>query len=979
MDVGRSTLVVGCSFARHIAAGLVIALMAAQSWAASLPLSPSLPNEIAFAPQSAKFVRLVLRHSQGEPCIDELEVYGPDSAANLALASNSAKASASSLLPGHPIHQIAHLNDGRYGNSRSWIAASSRNEWAQIELPQPRSVSRIVFSRDREGRFADRLPGAVEVRLSDDGQNWRSVASLDDGGLLPDGPLTEETLLRYAFAREDASVRKVDATDPCLRVLRQMDEMVARLGERGLDTSRERAELAELRHRAGLSDLPLRSNGIPSPHDEGVGRGLGRGVPNSVVAAGTNPSPQPSPRSSLAERGSGPALALGGGAATNRQELLYQAHLAKRRLFLRDPDLAPLERILFVKRQAYEPSHNYSDFFDPQGEPGGGVCVLNIPRAEGRMVPGQAKLTTLFDSRNGVARDPALSYDARTVWFGYRTTKKDYFHLWRMNVDGSDARQVTDGPFYDYYPCPLPDGGVGFMTTRCKERYLCWRPQAFVLFRMEADGSQIRPLSYANVSEWSPTVMLDGRLLWTRSEYLDKGANFGHTLWAIHPDGSRPELIFGNNTTNCYVNGREVPGTSEIVCTLISHGGDLNGPIALINPQQGRFNPKAITSITPDVPPQYDMTWLRQNCFRDPCPVSRDLFLCSHAPAEQFGLYVIDRWGNREVIYFDPAMGSMAPMPLRPTPAPPVLSPTLAADETNAGQGQFVMADVYRGLEPKVKRGQVKYLRVCQEVRADLRQLAGGDYQQDHEPFMDWYATPVHKVSGPNGWPSYVAKGVLGLVPVEADGSASFVAPAGKVIYFQALDENYNELQRMRSVVQLHAGETRGCIGCHEDRNSAPPISGPIPLALQRPPSQLQPPPWGAGAFAYEKVVQPVWDAKCINCHNAKDKDRINLAGTLDGDGVPASYRTLIERGWVHYFDWGYGQRHYKAEPLAFGTVKSRLFKVLEAGHYQVSLTAEEGQRVKTWIDLNCPLWPDYLFRPERPELAQSTANRPAK
>ena len=264
---------------------------------------------------------------------------------------------------------------------------------------------------------------------------------------------------------------------------------------------------------------------------------------------------------------------MGSRGVSNRQELLYQAHLAKRRLFLRDPDLAPLERILFVKRQAYEPSHNYSDFFDPQGEPGGGVCVLDIPRAEGRLAPGQAKLTTLFDSRNGVARDPALSYDARTVWFGYRTTKKDYFHLWRMNVDGSDARQVTDGPFYDYYPCPLPDGGVAFMTTRCKERYLCWRPQAFVLFRMEADGSQMRPLSYANMSEWSPTVMRDGRLLWTRSEYLDKGANFGHTLWAIHPDGSHPELIFGNNTTNCYVNGREVPGTSEIVCTLISHGG----------------------------------------------------------------------------------------------------------------------------------------------------------------------------------------------------------------------------------------------------------------------------------------------------------------------------------------------------------------------------------------------------------------------
>ena len=578
-----------------------------------------------------------------------------------------------------------------------------------------------------------------------------------------------------------------------------------------------------------------------------------------------------------------------------------------------------------------------------------------------------------------MARDPVLTYDARTVWFGYRTTKKDYFHLWRMNVDGSDARQVTDGPFYDYYPCPLPDGGMAFMSTRCKARFLCWRPQAFVLFRMEADGSRIQPLSYANVSEWAPTVMRDGRLLWTRSEYLDKGANFGHTLWAIHPDGSHPELIFGNNTINCYVSGHEVPGTSEIVCTLISHGGDLNGPIALLDPQQGRSNPKAITSLTPDVPPQYDMNWLRQNCFRDPYPISRDLFLCSHAAEDKFGLYVIDRWGNREVLYLDPDMGSMAPMPLRPAAPPPALSRTMAVEEADSGQGQFMVADVYHGLEPKVQRGQVKYLRVCQEVRADLIQLPGGDYQQDHEPFMDWYATPVDKVSGPNGWPSYVAKGVLGLVPVEADGSACFFVPAGKVLYFQALDENFNELQRMRSVVQLQAGEKRGCIGCHEDRLSTPPVAGTVRLAMRRPPRQLQPPPWGAGPFAYEKVVQPVWDAQCVRCHNAQDKDRINFAGTLDGDGVPASYRTLIERGWVHYFDWGYGQRHSKAEPLTFGTLKSRLFQVLAAGHYQVVLTPEESQRVKTWIDLNCPLWPDYINRPERRVLAHEMARRSPK
>jgi len=136
------------------------ALLAGQAWAADLPFGPAEPNEITFAPQPAKFVRLVLRNCpHSEPCLDELEVYGPDGAANLALAATGAKASASSLLPGYAIHQVSHLNDGRYGNSHSWIAAGTRSEWAQIELPQSRAVSKVVFTRDREGRFTDRVPG----------------------------------------------------------------------------------------------------------------------------------------------------------------------------------------------------------------------------------------------------------------------------------------------------------------------------------------------------------------------------------------------------------------------------------------------------------------------------------------------------------------------------------------------------------------------------------------------------------------------------------------------------------------------------------------------------------------------------------------------------------------------------------------------------------------------------------------------------
>jgi hypothetical protein len=706
---------------------------------------------------------------------------------------------------------------------------------------------------------------------------------------------------------------------PLDRVLVLMDEMAGRLAAKGLDVSTERAELAELRRRQ--------------------------------AAAGD----------------------------TQAESLYLEARLAKRRLMLRDPDLEPMRRILFAKRHPYLASHNYSDVLDSQFRSGGGICVLDIPRRGDRLAPALAEMTVLFDAADGIARDPIADFAGETIYFAYRPGTRPvpgescYWHLMTMEADGSGQRQLSDGPFHDYFPCPLPDGGLAFISTRCKCRFLCWRPQAFVLFRMDADGSGIRPLSFANLSEWTPSLMRDGRILWTRSEYLDKGANFGHTLWAIRPDGAHPELIYGNNTTNCYMNAHEVPGTRQLVCTLVSHGGDHNGPIGLVDLSKGPFDPAALTNITPDVVPQYDMRWLRSECFRDPIPVSRDYFLVSHAPADRFGLYLIDRYGNRELIYMDPAIGSMRPCPLRPRPDPPALPGVVDSPLAGQGLGQFTLIDVYQGIGPAVRRGEVKYLRVCMEVRSDLARLPSGEYQQDHLSFQDWYATPVHKVSGPNGWPSYVAKASLGLAPVEADGSANFYAPAGKVLYFQALDEEFNELQRMRSVVQLQPGEKRSCTGCHEHRQTTSPVRQTI--AARRGPSRLDEPSWGPVPFSYERVVQPVWDAKCVRCHDAGDQRKFNLTGTLDREKVPASYRTLIAGGWVHYFDWGWHERHHKAGPKTFGTLQSKLWPVLEKDHYAVQLTRDEMRRVKCWIDLNCPLWPDYEFRQDRP--APAPAQKP--
>lgn len=948
-----------------------------------------LVTSIDFPPAQARFVRLLIHRSHaGQVCLDELEVYDDDSGTNLALAIRGSVPRASSALTGYPIHAIRHLNDGLYGNNYSWIAATEGQEWAEVELPAPAEVARVVISRDRKGGFLDRQILEAEVRLSLDGQSWHTAANLKrtPGDFRPPRPvlnfpvseLPEPTwagAVTYGFMRERATWKAMDATDylspllhdrpavpggagywgriarmtPTERAFFQFEEIIGRLASHGLDVGDERVELTSLRERIN------------------------------------NP----------AERES--------------EALYHDIRHAKRRLFFRDPGLAPLERVLFAKRHPYQPSHNYSEHMDSLFASGGAICVLQIPRdQEGRLTPARATVETLFDGSGGIVRDPVADFAAQNVYFAYRPDQPEvdgwqpYWHLFSMRTDGTGLRQLTKGPFHDFDPVPLPDGDLGFMTTRCAARFLCWEPQAYVLYRMATDGSDLRRLSYANISEWNPAIMRDGRLLWTRSEYQDKGADFGHTLWAIRPNGEHPELIFGNNTPYGYGHAREVPDSPELVCTIISHG-DHQGPIALIDPSRGRFNTAAITSITPDTRPQYQMDRSHHESFRDPEPISRDHFLVSHNPGRtsHWSLYVIDRYGNRELLYSDPEISCKRPTLLRSRPCPPVLPESRDQHLAQKGLGQFTIQNVYDGLGSAVTFGQAKYLQVSQELPAYLEKLACGEYRSTHPSFQDFYATPIHLVNGQRqtfvtrtrnalqphafragsavpatgeqaqvtefyGWPSYVAKAVLGTVPIQEDGSVNFTAPSGKVLYFHLLDADFNELQRMRSVVQLQPGEQRSCVGCHDDRAATP--ARHAGLALNRLPLPLEPPPWGARPFDFEQFIQPILDARCVSCHDTKHEPKLDLRGIRGPDKVPASYRSLIGGGWVHYFDWSYGSRHFKAEPRSFGTLRSRLFEaLLGEQHKEVKLTTEEQRAIKAWIDLNCPLWPDYQNRNQRP------------
>jgi mono/diheme cytochrome c family protein len=149
---------------------------------AGKPLRPpvnALRNEEVFPPVEAKFVRFtVLASSSGEPCLDELEVWSGER--NVAPATNGARATASGTLPGYEIHKLEHLNDGRVGNSRSWISSESGRGWVQLEFARPERIERIVWGRDREGKFADRVATQYRIEAALTTKAWKLVASSDD-------------------------------------------------------------------------------------------------------------------------------------------------------------------------------------------------------------------------------------------------------------------------------------------------------------------------------------------------------------------------------------------------------------------------------------------------------------------------------------------------------------------------------------------------------------------------------------------------------------------------------------------------------------------------------------------------------------------------------------------------------------------------------------------------------------------------------
>jgi hypothetical protein len=277
---------------------------------------------------------------------------------------------------------------------------------------------------------------------------------------------------------------------------------------------------------------------------------------------------------------------------------------------------------------------------------------------------------------------------------------------------------------------------------------------------------------------------------------------------------------------------------------------------------------------------------------------------------------------------------------LRPQPLPAVPATTLAeVKEQKAisigdeGEATMAVIDVYDNQKGWPEGTQIKSLRILQLLPCAVP--SGG--LRPHE---------TGKRIAEAGDSVVPCRWVLGTVPVEADGSAHFTVPAYRELFFQALDERGMAITSMRSGTHARHGERLVCQGCHEHKSQATKTPTSMPLALRRAPSLPSPDVDGSNPFSYPRLVQPVLDRNCVQCHEEnKDKKAPNLAREPIAQKFYASYNTLVNYGFTSYGD------NYRTRSGQFGARGSKLIEILEKGHYDVQLSEEDFHRLTLWID----------------------------
>ena len=669
--------------------------------------------------------------------------------------------------------------------------------------------------------------------------------------------------------------------------------------------------------------------------------------------------------------------------------------------------------ILLVKRKPLNISHVY--VYHVEGfRPGGGLYIYSADTGETKCI---------FDAGKGMITTADLSYDGKEVIFAlrrgghvasnpvahiedisYYKDEKSNYQVFKIGIDGKGLKQLTTGKFNNLDPCWLPDGGIGFISDRKPAYAYCYVVTSPVLYRMESDGSKQIRLSANYLMDFTPSVLNDGRIIYTRWEYVDRPACPIQSLWAIKPDGTGLSVFYGNRVISpgTFMDAQPIPGTNQVVATATNHNGSCRGGIVAIDPSKGVNSPKAIRNLTPEIniyahrigggPWGNGMLDTRvRGQYEKPFAISASRFLVSKG-----GTIQLRDFDANAISLISPegGMGWYCPMPVRKTKLPALLFGSIAAlpkdGSVSGAWATMYMQDVYNGLEPHVRRGQIKQIAVIQEIEKSTHSPQNNhrlDGRGMRNIAVFGFQFPLVSCGA-----TYAPKKVWGFADVQKDGSAAFKVPSEVPIYFLALDAEGRALQRMRSFTHLMPGEIQGCVGCHADRNSVA-SSGPklMATAIRRKPQELQAPAWGVKGFSYQEVVQGVFDRNCLKCHNERKQDgNVDLSGDMT-DFFNVSYDILArtgtqsERRWIHhgspsgakydkvrgmspYTEWiwtinGAGANVLEIKPMRWGSPASKLAEIIRTGHpdkngkKQVNVPPADRKRVYLWIDLNVPYY----------------------
>ena len=615
--------------------------------------------------------------------------------------------------------------------------------------------------------------------------------------------------------------------------------------------------------------------------------------------------------------------------------------------------------ILFVERRQYPADHHNTGNIFQTGEintekfhqlAGGALRAVDVRSGE---------VQTLVTSEQGTPRDPEVHFGGRRIVFALRQNIDDDYHIYEIGADGEGLCQITSAPgVSDLDPFYLADDHIAFSSTREPKYCTCNRHIMANLYRMEPDGANIQQIGKSIEFEGHGAQLPDGRLLYFRWEYVDRNFGGAQGLWVGNPDGTRHGLYYGQSTPHPVLNARPIPGGDLVVCVLSSCHDRPWGALAILDRRQGsegsapiaRIWPASARSLIADAGDQYAGSGGFDNFtqialkYEDPYPVSETTFLVSRmlsVGTDEVGLFLVDTFGN-EVLLHRAAVGfgCFDPMPLAARPRPRLLP---ESRDQVSDEGSFYVADVYQGSHMQgVEPGSIRALRVVENPPKLTWTGPGWNGQGQEAPAMNWH--------------DFDNKMILGTVPVEADGSAYFSVPSGRFVYFQLLNQQGRMVHSMRSGVVVQPGELRSCVGCHEDRDSAPKPSGQLPsLAQQRPPSHLEGWYGAPREFGFMAEVQPVLTGNCTRCHDYGQPagQILNLAPdrTLVFN---TAYMELQSKGWLNVVGGG-PNRILQAN--SWGAQSSGLIRTLDHGHYDVELAPEDLDRLVTWIDLNAPYY----------------------